>query len=112
MTEAQQQAAGVAFAAVKRGEMGFAAIVRDPDLLPGVKAFSQLNACKQFSSWEDLIATWRQHLTSLAEGFCSGDARVNPKNFPATCENCDMQLFCRIHERIGERLIEQESENG
>ncbi len=112
MSEAEQQAAGVAFAAVRRGEMGFAAIVRDPDLLPGVKAFSQLSACKQFNSWEDLIATWRQHLTGLAEGFCSGDARVNPKNFPVTCENCDMQLFCRIHERIGERLIEQENENG
>jgi len=112
MTEAQQQAAGVAFAAVKRGEMGFVAIMRDPDLLPGVKAFSQLNACKQFSSWEDLIATWRQYLASLAEGFCNGDARVNPKNFPATCENCEMQLFCRIHERIGESSVEQDDENG
>ncbi|MBK6958668.1 MAG: PD-(D/E)XK nuclease family protein [Nitrosomonas sp.] len=112
MTEAQQQASGVAFAAVKRGEMGFAAIVRDPDMLPGVKAFSQINACKQFDSWEELIATWRQHLTELAEGFCNGDARVNPKNFPATCENCDMQLFCRIHERIGEKRIEQDNENG
>lgn len=112
MTEAQQQGAGVAFAAVKRGEMGFSAIMRDPDLLPGVKVFSQLNACKQFNSWEDLIATWRQHLTELAEGFCNGDARVNPKNFPATCEHCDMQLFCRIHERIGEKRIEQDDENG
>lgn len=114
MTEAQQQAAGVSFAAVKRGEMGFAAIVRDPDLLPGpgVKVFSQLNACKQFDSWEDLIVTWRQHLMGLAEGFCSGDARVNPKNFPETCEHCDMQLFCRIHERIGEKRMEQDNENG
>ncbi|WP_394807637.1 PD-(D/E)XK nuclease family protein [Nitrosomonas sp.] len=111
MTEAQQQGAGVAFAAIKRGEMGFSAIMRDPDLLPGVKVFSQLNACKQFNSWEDLIATWRQHLTELAEGFCSGDARVNPKNFPVTCEHCDMQLFCRIHERISEKRMEQDSEN-
>lgn len=112
MTEAQQQAAGVAFAAVKRGEMGFSAIVRDPDLLPGVKAFSQLNVCKQFNSWDDLIAVWRQHLMDLAEGFCKGDARVNPKNFPTTCEHCDMQLFCRIHERIGEKRMEQDNENG
>lgn len=111
MTEAQH-AAGAAFAAVKQGEMGFAAIVRDPDLLPGVKAFSQMNACKQFNSWEELIATWRQYLTDLAEGFCSGDARVNPKNFPITCEHCDMQLFCRIHERIGEKRMEQDNENG
>ena len=112
MTEAQQQAAGVAFAAVKRGEMGFSAIIRDPDMLPGAKVFSQINACKQFDSWEELIATWQQHLTELAEGFCNGDARVDPKNFPATCEHCDMQLFCRIHERIGEKRIEQDNENG
>lgn len=111
MTKAQQDAVGVAFAAVKRGEMGFAAIVRDPDLLPGVKAFSQVNGCKQFATWEDLVAAWRQHLTNLAAGFCSGDAKVDPKQYPVTCEYCDMQLFCRIHERIGERAIEQDSEN-
>lgn len=112
MTEVQQQAAGIALAAVKRGEMGFSAIVRDADLLPGVKAFSQTNACKQFSTWEELIMAWRQHLVSLAEGFCAGDAEVNPKNFPATCEHCNMQLFCRIYERITENLTVQDDENG
>lgn len=111
MTKAQQDAVGVAFAAVKRGEMGFAAIVRDPDLLPGVKAFSQVNGCKQFATWEDLVAAWRQHLTNLAAGFCSGDAKVDPKQYPVTCEYCDLQLFCRIHERIGEHAIAQDSEN-
>ena len=111
MSEAQQQAAGVAFAFIKRGDMGFAAIVRDADLLPGVKAFSQLNGCKQFGTWEELIAAWRQHLTDLATGFCSGDAKVDPKNFPATCEYCDMQLFCRIHERMSENLTEPDDES-
>ncbi|UJP01773.1 MAG: PD-(D/E)XK nuclease family protein [Nitrosomonas sp.] len=111
MTKAQQDAVGVAFAAVKRGEMGFAAIVRDPDLLPGVKAFSQVNGCKQFATWEDLVAAWRQHLTNLASGFCSGDAKVDPKQYPVTCDYCDLQLFCRIHERIGAHAITQDSEN-
>jgi probable DNA repair protein len=109
--EAQQQAAGVAFAAVKRGEMGFAAITRDADLLPGIKAFSQINGCKQYSAWEDLVAAWRQHLTNLANGFCQGDAQVDPKNFPQTCEYCDMQLFCRIHERMSARAVAQDNEN-
>ncbi|SFD95897.1 PD-(D/E)XK nuclease family protein [Nitrosomonas sp. Nm166] len=112
ITEAKQQAAGVAFASLKRGEMGFAAIMRDADLLPDVKAFSQLSGCKQFASWEDLITAWRQQLTHLAEGFCSGNAKVNPKDFPATCAYCDMQLLCRIHERTGEDSAEQEDENG
>lgn len=107
----EQQAAGIAFAAVKLGEMGFAGIGRDADLLPGIKAFSGLNGSKQFNSWEELIVTWRHHLTSLADGFSSGDAKVNPKNFPTTCEYCDMQLFCRIYERVGEELIEQEDQS-
>lgn len=111
MTETQRQAAGVAFASIKRGEMGFAAIVRDPDLLPGVKAFSQLNGCKQFGSWEELIAAWRRQLTDLATGFCSGDAKVNPKNYPATCEYCDLQLFCRIYERINDNSIDRDDES-
>ena len=111
MTDVRQQAAGVAFAAVKRDEMGFAGIVRDADLLSGVKAFSQVNGCKQFAAWEDLVAAWQQHLTSLAEGFCSGDARVDPKNYPATCEYCDMQLFCRIHERGSAQAAARENEN-
>ena len=111
MTEADQQAAGIAFATVKRGEMGFAAILNDSDLLPGGKAFEQINGCKQFSSWAELVAAWRQNLTNLAEGFCSGDATVNPKNFPKTCQYCEMQLFCRIHERIAGDVVAENSDN-
>jgi probable DNA repair protein len=111
MTEVQQCFSGAAFASIKRGEMGFAAIVQDSGLLPGVKAFSQLNGCKQFSNWEDLLETWRQQLIDLAAGFCSGDARVDPKNYPATCEHCDLQLFCRIYERLDDNSIEQDDES-
>ena len=106
-----QQAVGAAFASVKLGAMGFTAIVRDQNLLPGVKAFSEVNGCKQFNSWEELIAAWQHNLTHLAMGFSSGDAKVNPKNFPVTCEYCDVQLFCRIHERMGENPTEQEDKN-
>ncbi|ALQ52183.1 PD-(D/E)XK nuclease family protein [Nitrosomonas ureae] len=108
----KQQAAGAAFAVLKRGEMGFTAIVREANLLPGIKAFSQLEKCARFNTWEDLIAAWQQYLTNLATGFCSGDARVNPKNFPATCKYCDMQLFCRIRERIDDSVTELSKESG
>lgn len=111
MAGMKQQAAGAAFAIIKRGEMGFMAVAREADLLPGIKAFSQLEKCTRFNTWEDLIEAWRQSLTNLATGFCNGDARVNPKNFPVTCKFCDMQLFCRIHERIDDS-IELSKENG
>ncbi|SEF67256.1 PD-(D/E)XK nuclease family protein [Nitrosomonas ureae] len=111
MAGMKQQAAGAAFAVIKRGEMGFAAIVREANLLPGTKAFSQLEKCTRFNTWEDLIEVWRQYLTNLATGFCSGDARVNPKNFPVTCKYCDMQLFCRIRERIDDSMTELSKES-
>ena len=111
MTEAEQQAAGAAFAFIKRGEMGFAAITQKADLLPGVKDFKQLNGCNQFGTWKQLLEAWRQNLTNLAAGFSSGEASVAPKHFPVTCNYCDLQLFCRIHERASKDSVVQDEEN-
>ncbi|SEN18594.1 PD-(D/E)XK nuclease family protein [Nitrosomonas marina] len=101
MTESDGPAvAGIAFAAINPGQMGFSAIVNETGLLPGVKAFSELAACAQFSTWHELTTKWKQDLTDLANGFISGDARVLPKRFPLTCQYCDLQALCRIHERF------------
>lgn len=100
MTEAQQKAVGAVFASVKTGELGFKGISKDSDSLPGVKAFSQLKECEAFTSWGDLIKAWQRQLTALADGYCSGDARIDPKNYPGTCQQCDMQLICRVSQRI------------
>ncbi len=108
---AEEHAVGVAFASLKRGQLGFSGIVKDGGLLPGVKSFADTFGCKQFVSWDELIATWRYYLEDLATGFASGDARVDPKKYPVTCSQCDMQPFCRIHERIGNMLTEQEDDN-
>ncbi len=104
---AEPDASAVAFAKVKRGHIGFAAIARDEDLLPGVKALSESQLRSQYHSWDELVATWRADLAMLATGFINGDAQVNPKNFPQTCNYCDMQPFCRIHERIDAAATER-----
>ncbi|MEK6736047.1 MAG: PD-(D/E)XK nuclease family protein, partial [Pseudomonadota bacterium] len=104
-------AIGIAFASVKLGQMEFSAIVRDPDLLPGIKEFSEFSGSKQYNSWDALIAAWQHDLTNLAQGFSRGDAKVNPKNYPATCEFCTMQPFCRVHERVNGDLVEQDDAN-
>ncbi|GKS68315.1 probable DNA repair protein [Nitrosomonas sp. PY1] len=112
MANLHQQASGIAFAIVKAGEFGFIGILQDSDLLPDVKAYSQLTGCKHFGSWRELIATWQQQLIVLAEGFSSGDARVNPKNYPVTCQQCDMQLICRISQRLNvDSFTQSKSEN-
>ena len=92
-------ASAVVFAQVKMGEMKFKALAQSSDLLPSVKAHPE---------WEQLIASWRTDLTRIAESFSKGDAKVNPKKYPDTCRNCDLQPFCRISERTEGAYAEPE----
>jgi hypothetical protein len=45
------------------------------------------------------LAVWRARLGKLAEEFAAGHAAVDPKRRPQTCRECDLQPFCRIHDR-------------
>jgi RecB family exonuclease len=99
LVTAEPDAAAVAFAQIKTGDMRFAAVARDSDLLPGTKALSESRLSDQYSSWEELVATWRRDLTHIAASFSSGNAQVDPKHFPHTCRSCDLRSFCRIDER-------------
>ena len=108
LVTAEPDAAAVAFAQVKMGAMQFAALARDDNLLPGVKAFSESRQRDRHGSWEELVAAWRTDLTRLAASFHNGDARVDPKKYPFTCRNCDMQPFCRIYERSESAFSQQE----
>jgi ATP-dependent helicase/nuclease subunit B len=45
---------------------------------------------------EEQVKEWRYVLTSLAEDFYHGDARVRPKSFPTTCTYCAQRLLCRV----------------
>lgn len=92
--------AGVAFATIKPGQMGFSAIVCEQDLLPGVKVFNQYKACAQFETWDELITKWQQSFNQLGKNLMRGDVKVLPKNYPVTCQYCDVRPFCRIHERL------------
>lgn len=96
----EPDALAVAFAQVRMGDMRFAALAGGSDLLPGSKALSESRLGDQYSSWEELVAGWRVDLAFIATSFSSGHAEVDPKKFPYTCRNCDLQSFCRIDERI------------
>lgn len=102
LVTAKSDAVAVVFAQVKMGVIGFVGVVRDGELLPSVKAYNELNRYDLPDSWEALVKVWRQDLTHLATGFYNGDAKVDPKSALA-CRYCDLQPFCRIHERSGRR---------
>lgn len=99
----EAQVAGVAFARLKRGRgFGYQGLVRDADILPGMEIAATRIAAQfvdagQTPSWEALFTDWRATLARLAQGFCGGDARVDPKS-PLSCRYCDQHAFCRIYE--------------
>jgi ATP-dependent helicase/nuclease subunit B len=105
---AEPDAAAVAFARVRAGNMAYAGLARDGDLLPGIKAHADTRHKEQFPGWPDLVATWRRDLERLAVQFATGVSMVDPKRYPQTCQYCDQQPFCRIRERLGEPVVDGE----
>lgn len=91
----------VAFAKLKVGKLGFAGLSRDPGLLPDVTTVDKQRTKIRIQSWEALVAGWRQETERLGEAFGTSAASVDPKRMLATCERCDLQPLCRVHERIG-----------
>jgi probable DNA repair protein len=100
---APEEVAAVAYAKVRRGEMRFMGYSREADAVPGLT---------RYDNWDDLIAGWKKELDTLAQGFASGAAQVDPKEGLNTCRQCDLQPLCRVHERIGALQADAESEAG
>jgi ATP-dependent helicase/nuclease subunit B len=92
--------AAVAFAVVKSGDSKFRGISRVPEPIPNVCTIDKDRAGKKlYRNWDHLVGGWRVALDAIGRGFAEGDARVDPKRGPATCENCDQHMFCRIAEK-------------
>lgn len=96
----------VAFGQIRAGkEMGLQGFATSADI--GIRIPRQ-----HPEDLEEQVKEWRQVLTSLAEDFYNGDARVRPKNFPSTCTYCAQRLLCRIDaasfEQQGEEATEAE----
>jgi RecB family exonuclease len=91
LTVAEQDAAAVAFAQVRAGDMKFVGLAREAGLVPGTKA--------PVAGWEAQRTAWRAELERLAGEFAAGIAAVDPKRLAHTCRLCDLHSLCRIHER-------------
>ena len=91
--------AGLLFAQVQAGNLGFNGVLEEAGLVPGVKAFSAFKQCEQ-EDWPALLAHWRATLESLGAEFRAGLASVDPRDYPATCRYCELTPLCRIQERV------------
>jgi probable DNA repair protein len=84
------QLAAVAFASVRPGkDLGLHGYQSRNGVLPKAAKLKAENL-------EAQVAEWREVLTALAEDFHSGEARVDPKQYPQTCAHCDQRLVCRL----------------
>lgn len=104
----EPDAVAIAFARVKAGEMKYAALARDSDLLPDARTLPDNRLKRAALSWDKQIDAWRDELARIAAEFVSGDAGVQPKQYPNTCRYCDVKPFCRIHERLENALVDDE----
>ncbi len=55
--------------------------------------------------WLQLLRHWEDVLLQLAKGYVTGHAEVDP--LPQECNDCDLSILCRIHER-GRECAEEE----
>jgi probable DNA repair protein len=82
--------AAIAFASVRPGkDLGLHGYQSRDGVLPRT-------AKMKAASLEAQVSEWRKVLTALAEDFHSGQANVDPKQYPKTCEHCDQRLLCRL----------------
>lgn len=110
LTASEPDAAGVAFAQVRAGNMKFVGLARADDLLPGVKTPGKAGRSGAAPDWDQQVGLWRVEMERLARGFAEGQAPVDPKRRLQTCEYCDVKPLCRIYERLADVL--EDSENG
>lgn len=94
----KQQLAGVAFAQLRVDQIAFSGITVEENLLPKVKSFKKMTQTQEMADWSAVIMDWQQVLENLAMRFLSGEATVNPKKYPETCQHCALQVLCRINE--------------
>lgn len=95
--------AALLFAQLRPGEgFGFKGSAAFDGIAPKVKPADD---------WPAQLAQWRATLDRLADDFRRGDARVDPKEFPRSCEYCGLQALCRVHEQ-GRSPVESNAENG
>jgi hypothetical protein len=92
--------AAVSFAVLRAQEVRFKGLAREDGLIPEVTSLARSRNMRDMPDWRALLDAWRTTLEALATEFLSGHAAVAPKNYPRTCERCDLAALCRVKELI------------
>jgi RecB family exonuclease len=97
-----EELGGLVFARIRAGSHAFAGQVGDAKatLLSGLSPSSAL--VKNPLTAEQLL-DWRDCIQQLARAFVAGHAEADPRDYPKTCERCDLKSLCRIQENQAQR---------
>lgn len=87
---AEADVAGVLFARLRTGGLGFRGLAESPDIAPGVRVPEEQPSIAQ------TISAWRVVLDELGRDFREGRAHVDPKDPARTCRYCELPSLCRI----------------
>jgi len=93
--------AAVSFVLLRPGQVSFRGLARADQLLPGVPAVERALGTRECGGWSGLLQQWRTVCEALAREFVAGHAAVTPKDYPRTCEYCELGALCRINEIVG-----------
>ncbi len=88
---------GLAFAKIRPGEMCFAGRMGDARATLRADLGSTTALAKRKLTEEEMDG-WRQYIERMARDFLAGCAEADPREYPETCERCDLQAVCRIEE--------------
>jgi ATP-dependent helicase/nuclease subunit B len=84
---------GVLLAKVAEEKPKFVGQVED-----GEAIFPKDTALAKQPYGEETLGKWKGVLLQLANGFLNGEAQVDPKRYPKTCQYCKLPGLCRIAE--------------
>jgi RecB family exonuclease len=91
------QIGGIAFARLRAGKCEFKGRVRAARATLDSALRANNSLVKQPLTLEDLAA-WHDEIESLAHDFLAGRAYVNPREYPTTCQYCELKALCRVQE--------------
>lgn len=112
-TVLSQDLAGVVFAQLRPGEMGYQGVVAEADLVPDAKLPEKVQGHSGTDDWHELLAQWSATIHRLARAFRDSQTAVDPKAYPKTCRYCALTGLCRITEADGALfLYEAEAADG
>ncbi len=108
-TESPSPLGAVGFARVRAGEE---MEVRGFEAAPGILVNPALGTrpiTMDADNFQGQVERWREVLERLASEFARGEAHVQPKQYPTTCERCGQRLLCRLDAASLEQTLDHQS---